>query len=120
VGRNVVVGGGDGEYSTPLITEVTVGRGEAGLAERVRLSSDRILLLGDVPRIGLERQAIKAVDWLVNRWVSKHIPVPFSYLDDGPWKALFRWFDLVVEAQSKVFPLPFPRLNHPLYVLRKA
>lgn len=88
---------------------------EVGLKEAIRLSNNKILILEDVPRNFFEKQCMKIVDFLGNRWVSKEIPLPFSFYSDDEWKYLFLKHDLKLKNKINVFPLPFPRLNHFLY-----
>ena len=88
---------------------------EAGFAEAIRLTKSKILLLEDVPRNYLERMAMKLVDYLGNRWVSKEIPLPFNFYDDQTWKRIFEKNKLHLKSRINVYPLPFPRLNHYLY-----
>lgn len=91
---------------------------EAGLLEAIRLSKSRILLLEDVPRHSFERQLMKGVDYIGNRLVSSDIPLPFNFLNDNQWQQLFEKYNLKLLDKLTVYPLPFPRLNHFLYVLK--
>ncbi|MEK7433753.1 MAG: methyltransferase domain-containing protein [Cyanobacteriota bacterium] len=90
---------------------------ENGLKEAVRLAKNNILLLEDVPRNNLERNLMKLIDFIGNKWVSKDIPIPFNFYSDEIWQSLFIKYKLKLKSRKKVFPLPFPRLNHYLYEL---
>ncbi|MFT7560691.1 MAG: SAM-dependent methyltransferase [Flavobacteriales bacterium] len=91
-----------------------------GLKEAARLSAKKLILLEDVPRNFIERLAMMAVDYISNKVVSIKIPVPFNFLTDTQWKKAFSDLDLNLVSQKKVYPLPFPRLHHPLYVLEHS
>ncbi len=88
---------------------------ESGLLEAIRLSRKKILLLEDVPRSSLEKNLMKFVDYIGNRFVSKDIPLPFNFYNDHKWKSIFLKYNLRLNNTVNVYPLPFPRLNHYLY-----
>ena len=88
---------------------------EKGLKEAKRLARKKILILEDVPRNLAERFFMKVVDFIGSKFMHKGMPLPYNFLYDSEWNALFNKYDLKLNSSSKVYPLPFPRLNHFLY-----
>lgn len=76
------------------------------LAEIVRVTRKRILLIEPVVRWGWERPFMKLADRLANGWRSADIPMPFTFQTGEKWQEWVRALGWRIEEEESVGVLP--------------
>lgn len=76
------------------------------LAEIVRVTRKRILLIEPVVRWGWERPFMKLADHLANGWRSAAIPMPFTFQTRDTWRRWIDRFGWSIEKEESAGVLP--------------
>jgi hypothetical protein len=87
--------------------------------ECLRVSRHRLIILEDVFRNRVERELLKALDWLGNRSISPNMPFPFTFRSEQQWLDLFREMKLAVCGVESIRPVPWRPTRHRMFVLER-
>jgi len=87
------------------------------LKEALRVARRRVILFEDVYDNYFELWLLKIMDWLGNRTVSAHIPLPFAFKPEAEWKKVFSESDVNLIAVKTIRPLFFLPTRHRGFVI---
>ena len=87
------------------------------LCECLRVSKNRLILLEDVYKGRLELAFVKVRDWLGNIFVSKEMSMPFNFMGEEEWLALFATLGIEQVTTKKVTPMGRFLTKHRMFIL---
>ena len=89
------------------------------LAECIRVTKGRLLVLEDVYRNGFELGLTRALDYN-NKLVAPEMPLPLNFMREREWLALFEQLGTRLVGVKNVRPVPMRPTRHRLFVLDLA